>query len=82
MAPITETPVQMFSCEFCESFKNTYLKNASVTLFQNSYLRDIFNLYDACTKTWDIVLTKIMTSAPGVEIRSLFDLLFVVVVRN
>ena len=39
-------------------------------LIQNSYF--VGDLYDACAKTSDIVLTKIMTNAPGVEIRIAF----------
>ena len=27
-----ETPVQVFSCEFCEIFKNTFLRNTSLRL--------------------------------------------------
>ena len=39
-----------------------------------AHIKQLFtgHLYDACTKTPDIVLIKIMTSAPGVEIRIAF----------
>ena len=39
-----------------------------------AHIKQLFtgHLYDACAKTPDIVLIKIMTSAPGVEIRIAF----------
>ena len=42
--------------------------------FAHAHSKQLFtgHIYNACAKTSDIVLIKIMTSAPGVEIRIAF----------
>ena len=49
-------------------------QNGLGSLWVHPHSKQLFTgyLYDACTKFSDIVLIKIMTSTPGVEIRIAF----------
>ena len=52
----------------------TFSASINKTFILHPHSKQLFtgHLYDACTKTSDLVLIKTMTSAPGVEITIVF----------
>ena len=58
----------------------------SITLlcYLHAHLKQLFtrHLHDACPKTSDIIVIKMMTSAQCQNQNTLFDLIFAVIVRN
>ena len=60
----------------CNPLKKSFIFHVTITRLgcTHAHSKQLFtgHLYDSCTKTSDIVLIKIMTSASGVEFRIAF----------